>query len=110
MNSPDLAVKGLPTLDELAGGWQPVTEFMCMPSVTSKFGSLKVDHDLLSISHLAFPPITVGGDQSDELWWSEDDETTPADDAIPEALLEHMRASDIARLWSSAGSIGRVRV
>jgi hypothetical protein len=99
----------VPRLDELAGNWQPVTNFMCMPSVNSCRGSLKVDHDLLSVSYLAFPPITLGGQQTDESWWEYPAQARP-DDPVPNSLRDHIRMSGIADLWGTAGSTARLRI
>jgi hypothetical protein len=99
----------IPRLDDLAAAWQPVADFMCMPSVNSCRGAVKVDRDLLSVSHVAIPPITLGGEQTDEDWWEYPERERPGD-PVPNSLRDHVRMSGIADQWGTAGSTARMRV
>ncbi|MCX4791960.1 hypothetical protein OG369_39610 [Streptomyces sp. NBC_01221] len=51
---------GVPVLDELAGEWQPVTSLAHLPSLRNQWGQGHVNHDLTSLSWLAFPPYSGG--------------------------------------------------
>jgi hypothetical protein len=98
----------VPRLDKLAGTWQPVGDFVCMPSVNNLRGAVKIDRDLVSVSHLAFPPLTLGGEQVDESWWEYPEMERPGD-PVPTSLRDHVRMSGIAARWATAGSTARVR-
>jgi len=82
---------------------------MNMPSVNSCWGAVKVDHDLLSVSHVALPPITLGGEQTDESWWEYREQIEPGD-PVPDSLRDHVKMSGVADLWGTAGSTARLRV
>ena len=49
-----------PRLDELFGEWMPVDQLEHLPSMRNPWGQGHVNHDLSSLSWLAFPPITLG--------------------------------------------------
>lgn len=51
----------VPSMDELAGGWQNVSMLRSMPALNNLFGSAQETHDLLAVGNLSFPPITMKG-------------------------------------------------
>jgi hypothetical protein len=52
----------VPSLDELAGNWQSASNLLSMPALNSSQGSAKAVRDVLSITDLSFPPITMTGE------------------------------------------------
>jgi hypothetical protein len=51
---------GVPTLDELAGDWLPMSSLGSYPAINNFVGSLQVTDDLVGVKHLAFPPFSQG--------------------------------------------------
>ncbi|MYS20994.1 hypothetical protein GA0115240_124315 [Streptomyces sp. DvalAA-14] len=52
--------EGVPELDELAGEWLPADRLAHLPSLRNQWGQGHVNHDLTSLSWLAFPPYSGG--------------------------------------------------
>jgi hypothetical protein len=52
--------EGVPVLDELAGEWLPAARLAHLPSLRNQWGQGHVNHDLTSLSWLAFPPYSGG--------------------------------------------------
>ncbi|MPZ84303.1 MAG: hypothetical protein GEV28_29465 [Actinophytocola sp.] len=54
--------RGVPALDDLAGEWMPTGTLLNLPSVNNFIGSLHAGSNLLSVTELTFPPLSLGGD------------------------------------------------
>lgn len=52
----------IPSLDDLAGDWQDVTEVYNHPSVQGFFGGVATTENLLSYTGGTFPPLSQGGE------------------------------------------------
>lgn len=52
----------LPRLDQLAGDWLVASELHSLPALNSTLGSSQVANDLLALTNLGYPPITLTGD------------------------------------------------
>ena len=51
----------VPTLDELAGEWNPTTDLRSLPAANSSRGELKVTPNLLALENIGFPPLFASG-------------------------------------------------
>ncbi len=56
------ASTNIPSLDELAGNWENVSNLLSLPALNNSLGSGKEAHDALAIGDLSFPPITLTAD------------------------------------------------
>lgn len=59
---PGQVATNVPSLDELAGNWEMVSNLLSLPALDNSLGSGKATHDAVGIGDLSFPPITMTGD------------------------------------------------
>ena len=55
------AVQSVPALDDLAADWKPMAALEITPAVCNFHGGLSVGRDLLSVTELNQPPLSLGG-------------------------------------------------
>lgn len=53
---------GVPSLDELAGDWLPMSSLGSYPALNNFVGSLQVTDDMVGVKHLTFPPFSQAQD------------------------------------------------
>ncbi len=58
---------GIPDADDLAAEWCTAAELKSLPSVHNTLGAAATDADILSVSALAFPPLSFGGTSAELL-------------------------------------------
>src|SRR5256885_13970117 len=57
----DLPAGAVPGLDELAGDWMPAGTLLNLPAVNNFHGGLHASANLLAVTQLTFPPLSLGG-------------------------------------------------
>src|SRR5271157_4704404 len=53
---------GVPSLDELAGDWLPMSSLGSYPALSNFLGSLQATDDMVGVKHLTFPPFSQAQD------------------------------------------------
>ncbi len=55
------SLRGVPSLEELAGSWQDAARLASLPAVNNTVGSAQVLREVLAVGKLSFPPIVMSG-------------------------------------------------